>query len=265
MDYKLLTTGDVARLCGVTADAVLKWIKSGKLPATRTPGGHYRVSRADLNDLGIGHPSDRAVATVPVESDAPPGDRLRCWEYFSSNGAARDACRTCLVYQSRAQNCYRLAELGERVGHSRNFCPTGRCEDCPFFRAEHGLATSVLIVTDDEALRGRLERQIDTGRVSVRFALSGYEASAAVGDLCPALIVLDSGLTEVRNGALPEMIRRDARIPGARFLVGCREGDEETVGALGLPSIPAPFTARVIEEAAASRGNGRGERGVLQA
>ena len=52
-----LTTGDVARQCYVSNAAVLKWIKSRKLKAYRTPGGHYRIKRADfiafLDDHGM--------------------------------------------------------------------------------------------------------------------------------------------------------------------------------------------------------------------
>jgi two-component system response regulator VicR len=44
-----LTTGDVAMHCYVSNAAVLKWIKSGKLKAYRTPGRHYRIRRADFN------------------------------------------------------------------------------------------------------------------------------------------------------------------------------------------------------------------------
>ena len=43
-----LTTGDVARHCYVTNVAVLKWIRSGKLKAYRTPGGHCRIKREDF-------------------------------------------------------------------------------------------------------------------------------------------------------------------------------------------------------------------------
>jgi two-component system response regulator VicR len=43
-----LTTGDVARHCFVSNAAVLRWIKSGKLKAYRTPGRHYRIKRADF-------------------------------------------------------------------------------------------------------------------------------------------------------------------------------------------------------------------------
>ncbi len=42
------TTGEIADFCDVTINAVKKWIAAGKLPAFRTPGGHYRIERADF-------------------------------------------------------------------------------------------------------------------------------------------------------------------------------------------------------------------------
>ena len=45
---RFFTTSEVASYCAVTNDGVLKWIKSGKLRAFSTPGGHYRVSAEDF-------------------------------------------------------------------------------------------------------------------------------------------------------------------------------------------------------------------------
>lgn len=47
-DEQPLTTGQVAEHCGVSAVAVWKWIKQGKLKAYRLPGGHYRVEKGAL-------------------------------------------------------------------------------------------------------------------------------------------------------------------------------------------------------------------------
>lgn len=47
-----LTTGDVAQYCDVTRQSVIRWIKEGKLKTHyRTPGGHYRIRKADLRDF----------------------------------------------------------------------------------------------------------------------------------------------------------------------------------------------------------------------
>lgn len=45
-------TSEVAKMCGgVSKSTVLQWIKDDKLAAFRLPGGHYRVSDADLKDF----------------------------------------------------------------------------------------------------------------------------------------------------------------------------------------------------------------------
>ena len=40
---RLLTTGELAKHCSVTTEAVANWIRAGKLMASVTPGGHYRI------------------------------------------------------------------------------------------------------------------------------------------------------------------------------------------------------------------------------
>jgi excisionase family DNA binding protein len=244
----LLRTGEVAKLCGVTPDAVLKWIKKGKLPATRTAGGHYRVSREACVALGLcdsngDDPVGANAGQVTMEQ--------RCWEYFGQPDAPPESCLNCLVYQAQAQYCYRLAELGKEAGHRHDFCKTD-CMDCPFYRACHGLATTVLVITRDEALTRRLGKQVDASKVTLRFARSGYESSTLIGTFRPAVLVMDSQLPEVREGSLLESVVRDERIPGVKVFVARREGDEEAVSELGVPTLAPPFTAERIEDLAAS-------------
>ena len=47
----LLTTGDVAAHCHVSYDTVANWIRSDKLRAFTTPGGHRRISIRDFNEF----------------------------------------------------------------------------------------------------------------------------------------------------------------------------------------------------------------------
>ncbi|MHC4663312.1 MAG: helix-turn-helix domain-containing protein, partial [Planctomycetota bacterium] len=49
MDQKYLTTGQAAIRCSVSPDTVLKWIRSGLLPARKTAGGHHRINERDLD------------------------------------------------------------------------------------------------------------------------------------------------------------------------------------------------------------------------
>jgi len=251
MDREFLSTGEVARLCGVTRDAVVKWIKSGKLSATQTPGGHYRVARG----VGEALSQDCSGGRFPEKTESPAEGQggeaegaVRCWEYFGEEGAPREVCKGCLVYLARAQRCYRLAELGEESGHRLHFC-RNECRTCAYYRACQGLATEVLIVTDDEALTHRLLMRADPEKVSIRFARSGYEGSAIVSSFSPALIVLDSSLAEVRNGQLPRSMVEDDRIPGSRVMVAVR-GGTRLQPFEGVQALSAPFTAGQIEKLA---------------
>jgi len=245
---ELLSTGEVARLCGVTRDAVLKWIKKGKLPATQTPGGHFRIPREACQGVAMEGP--HLKPGISQSGEGGESGALRCWEYFGDSGSPREACESCLVYLARAQNCFRLAELGEESGHRLHFCRND-CRTCAYYRACQGLATEVLIITKDEGLIQRLERRADPERVSIRFARSGYEGSAIISTFSPGLILMDSDLSEVRTGFLPDSILNDERIPAVRVVVACRKDHVGLFQGLPVLTIQAPFTVDEVERIAA--------------
>jgi DNA-binding response OmpR family regulator len=110
------------------------------------------------------------------------------------------------------------------------------------------MAMTVLVITRDEALTRRLEKDTDADRVSLQFARSGYESSTLIGTFRPAVVVLDSELPEVSDGSLLESIIRDDRIPGVKVFVARRAVDEEVVGQLSAPTLSAPLTAEQIEQ-----------------
>lgn len=60
----MLTTGESARLLGVTAQTVINWIASGKLEAVRVGRGRRRVLDASLRLLVDTH-------SIPAETNAP--------------------------------------------------------------------------------------------------------------------------------------------------------------------------------------------------
>jgi len=247
-EQELLSTGEVAKLCGVTRDAVLKWIKKGKLPAKQTPGGHFRIPRDACQGMAMEGPHFKPITTPSGEgSQSGP---LRCWEYFGEDGSPKKVCQSCLVYLARAQNCFRLAELGEESGHRLHFC-RNECRTCAYYRACQGLATEVLVITSDESLIQRLEARTDPKLVSLRFARTGYEGSAVVSTFSPALILMDSDLPEVRTGFLVDSIVEDERIPAARIVVGCRRDHAGLFDEHPVRLVPAPFTAHEVEKLAA--------------
>lgn len=81
---KLLWTGQVAKLCGVTPAAVFKWIRAGALSASRTPGGQYRVRREDL----VRFLKARGALVPPELADHP----IRVLVVDDEDGVARVVC-----------------------------------------------------------------------------------------------------------------------------------------------------------------------------
>jgi len=73
-----LSTGEVARYCGVSSGAVWKWVKKGRLRAYRAPGGQYLIERGAFkaflreNDMPV-DPTffARSVKRVLIIDDEP--------------------------------------------------------------------------------------------------------------------------------------------------------------------------------------------------
>ena len=71
-----LTAKEVARILGVDKSTVYRWCRSGGLPAKVSPGGHYRIRRADalgaLRDVKVEPP-----VILPADRAAEAADYLR--------------------------------------------------------------------------------------------------------------------------------------------------------------------------------------------
>ena len=50
---ELLSTGQVARLFGVSTSAVTRWARLGALRSMRTAGGHYRFRASDVDRAAL--------------------------------------------------------------------------------------------------------------------------------------------------------------------------------------------------------------------
>ncbi len=61
-----LTTFQVARLLGVSADTVANWVDQGRIAAHRTPGGHRRVPREALVQFAHQHGLPLQGVSAPV-------------------------------------------------------------------------------------------------------------------------------------------------------------------------------------------------------
>ncbi len=210
----LLTTGQAAKLCSVTPDTILKWIKKGRVRAARTAGGHYRIEHRDLEPL-IAWPRRTRDPSRPLRECPPRG--LRCWEYLGDRNTVRDHCRQCVVYRVRATRCFLMAGLEPSVGHARQFCQSS-CDDCVYYRRVKGLATNVLVITADEELIERLSAEQQEG-ITMRFAQNAYEASAIIHDFRPAFAVIDLESVPDGDTQLLDSLAADSRIPGLKITV----------------------------------------------
>ena len=58
---EILNTGEAAVLMNVTPQTIKNYIYSGKLRSLKTPGGHHRIRRCDLEEIGFSLATNQAV------------------------------------------------------------------------------------------------------------------------------------------------------------------------------------------------------------
>ncbi|NCO39558.1 MAG: hypothetical protein COZ06_29010 [Armatimonadetes bacterium CG_4_10_14_3_um_filter_66_18] len=238
---QLLSTGQAAKLCSVTPDAVLKWIKAGKVRAQRTAGGHYRIQRESLETL-LGDKGELRVER-PSERAASPPSRF-CWEFYSQDGALRADCQQCLVYRSRALRCFEMSHLGEADGYKGTFCETS-CDRCSYFRSFRPAPIRVLVVTNSETVERSL-RQSDDGWFDFRFTGCEYDCSALVGSFRPECIVVDCALPPDQCQALCRHLSADPRVSGTTILLTTSPEQEGVRPRFGFAELGEPLSVQSL-------------------
>jgi len=221
-----VSTGYAAKLCSVTRDSILKWIKKGLIQADRTPGGHYRVLEDSIipflatrtlkknNELGNRGPGNK----MHRNGKPSPDDMIPCWEHMSSNGVVAESCQDCLVYRSKALRCFEIASLGERAGFRGTFCETS-CNDCEYYKTTQGNRNNnIIAMTEDVYLIASLTRGIHLTPYIIRFTSSAFECSALIENNRPDVIVVDFEMPQVLIENLCERLAEDPRLPGAKII-----------------------------------------------
>lgn len=131
MARKQFSTNDIARMCSVTRQTVINWIKGGKLKAVYTPGGHRRVGREDLLNFFRQNRLDTCLVLQFEEERRK--EIPYCWEYFRTGFTSRWSnhnCENCLVKQVRALRCYLLRG---RSTPAEEKCHTS-CDQCLYMK-----------------------------------------------------------------------------------------------------------------------------------
>jgi excisionase family DNA binding protein len=217
---KYLTTGQAAKLCSVTPDAMLKWIKLGKIPAHRTAGGHYRVARESIQHL-------LAVDSAPAgEASAAVRSFQYCWEYNAGDGEALEECTQCVVFRTRAHRCYEVIKLAGDIGHARQFCEQ-TCDTCDYFQRVHLQATNVLVVSGNRSMTAALQRQAREVPLNLEVADSEYTTSALVETFRPDYAIVDCDLGSDQSQEIVRHLKQDPRLPYVRVVLAA--------GSNGLP------------------------------
>jgi excisionase family DNA binding protein len=218
----LLSTGQAARLCAVTPDTVLKWVRSGRLRAHRTAGGHCRIARRDLESLNLVPAANESTPNAaPLSSRRPNRHFEYCWEYNSRDGNPLPGCQECLVFQARAERCYEIVKRAGGVGHQRIFC-RGACEDCDYYRRVQSQRTNVLVVSDNQVLTALLRRESTAAPFNLEITDCEYACSALVDSFRPDFAVVDCSLGPQRSQDICAHLLQDPRIPFARIILAAR-------------------------------------------
>ena len=239
---RYLTTGQAAKLCSVTPDTILKWIRGGMLTALRTAGGHHRITIESVEALLRGHESGAELAS------SDPGFKY-CWERLACGEQVRDECQRCLIYRARATRCFELCVLSRQPQYCGLFCDT-LCDGCPhvLHRQPPGPA-NILVVSDDERLQSALRQHNDEGLFHLEFTSCEYDCSALVNRFRPRYVVVDCSLPREQCEDLCHHIAQDPRIPDVRMILAASPIVGPSVAGIGrYPCLEDPTASRRFEE-----------------
>ena len=198
-------------MCSVTPDTVLKWIKSGKISANRTPGGHYRIHKETL--LGI-----IKSGNLPVHAEEVRQPFQFCWQYYEKNGGFAEKCGQCIVYRSRALRCYEMIQLPAESGHARLHCH-GVCDNCEYFRVVKGQRSNVLLITSDQKIKDDIESVDRTNDFNLRQVGNEYQCSMVVENFRPDYVVIDCSIGRKECADFTMHLSEDPRIPYVKIIL----------------------------------------------
>jgi excisionase family DNA binding protein len=236
-----VSTGQAAKLLSVTPDAVLKWIKKGKLRARRTPGGHYRVSRDSVFELLS--TSDEG----PFEGAERWGRPfVPCWEYNAIDGIIKEDCRTCLVFKARGEKCYEVGTILKERGEGATCCPSD-CEDCAYYKEQLQRPLKILVFTESDMLKESLAAEGGSSKLRLQFTSSEYDCSLAVNSFRPEYVIVDCATEFSRYEKLCWHLADDPRIPAVRIIVALPPDKKHQVNLRGVVGvIDRPFNLAEI-------------------
>jgi excisionase family DNA binding protein len=240
MDQKRVSTGQAAKLCSVTPDTILKWIKNNRVEAVKTAGGHYRITKEKLKPYMV-------ESLIPESPDTKPIKINYCWEYHAQDDDVNENCRECLIFKSKAEKCYLLAGLGKQAGHAQTFCSSS-CYECEYFHFINESPINVLIISENNEMKENLKMDVKENLV-LKATCCGYETATLIQDFRPDYIIIDESMVKSNSDELCKHILEDPRAHGSQIILAIKKHRANKELPEGVcASVSIPFSAFDMEE-----------------
>lgn len=208
------TTSQAAKLLAVSPDTVLKWVKAGKIKASRTLGGHFRIPASELRIFN---------RSVSENLDKDNNNHLTapyqyCWEFLAAGGPIKSECKDCITFRSRASRCYELKDIPGGLGCLNLMCDTV-CTNCEYYRVVNGQKLNILILSENNKIVSDLDSLNDTGIFQIHFTNDEYSAAVVIQEYRPDYIIVDCSIGKKRTGLICNNLFNDIRIPVVRIIL----------------------------------------------
>ena len=230
-----LRLGDAATELGVSLNTLRRWSDAGKLTVYRSPGGHRRYRRADVEALL--HAESKTEMRRPAVASAEPGGftledlrtQLLTLASVAAEGVGVDQCRISVVGVGGVHVLTALGRSGAAGPRREDSGP-----EAPAPVAREVLRTGRRLVIGDLATTSLLERtEAESLRQNGDVALLAVPVSVA-GRNRAALELVETRSPRAFSGAnvtFAEFMARQA----ARLIAGDEGGEEMPQRALDFP------------------------------
>ncbi len=250
------TTSQAAEVLSVSADTVLRWVKSGKIESYLTPGGHARIPHQAVRT--ILQRSDAQARPREAAADTAPS-HLFCWDMQSEQGRITESCRQCATYRSRSGRCYRIrCDCEDFAGlHLRCQDP---CDDCSYYRVTRRRPVRAMLVSPSGHLRRGLSTQATETDLDFCAVDGAYACSTEMQEFRPDYLVVDCAFGTSRTREICRHLLDDRRLPITRIILASpraklRENcDREVFGWIRKPFNVGQL--RSLIDSAAARADG---------
>jgi excisionase family DNA binding protein len=161
--HALLTSYQVADLLQVNPSSVNKWIRDGRLPAFRTPGGHRRIRVADVTAFLQAHqmPIPGSLRPASAAQVVAVGTNVHLFDTLARELKRLSPTLVLTVLSDSVEALMHIAQARpDMVLLGPNMAPLSAAELCRRLRAHPACARLRLVVMDAEAMAQGADAQL---------------------------------------------------------------------------------------------------------